>query len=98
MTDPAHVQSLLLQVTTAALSVLIFLALLRGVLGPRFTDRVIASNMVNTEIVVLIAALALTPGEEYWADVCLIYAAVSFLAVVVLMRSAIHEKREGDEQ
>ena len=70
---------------------------MRAALGPRFSDRIIAANIIGTKIILLIAVLSLIVGESYLADICLIYAAISFLSVVVLARSVI-EKKEGEEE
>ena len=79
------------------LSATIFLCLMRAALGPRFSDRIIAANIIGTKIILLIAVLSLVIGEGYLADICLIYAVISFLSVVVLARSVI-EKKEGKEE
>ena len=70
-------------IVTAAL---IILCLIRAVLGPRLTDRVIAFNMIGTMTIVEIAMFALYLRESYLFDVCLIYAMISFLAVVILTK------------
>ena len=63
--------------------------LLRGILGPRFTDRVVAVNVIGTKAILLIATLSLLLNEPYLLDVCLIYSLISFLAVVVLNKTYI---------
>ena len=50
-----------------------------------------------TKIIVLIAVLSFIVDESYLADVCLIYAIISFLSMVVLARSVIEKKDEEDE-
>ena len=70
-------------IVTAAL---IILCLIRPVLGPRLTDRVTAVNMIGTMTIVEIAMFALYLRESYLFDVCLIYAMISFLAVVILTK------------
>lgn len=70
-------------IVTAAL---IILCLIRAVLGPRLTDRVPAVNMIGTMTIVEIAMFALYLRESYLFDVCLIYAMISFLAVVILTK------------
>ncbi|MEL7624909.1 MAG: monovalent cation/H+ antiporter complex subunit F [Clostridiales bacterium] len=69
------------------LSITLGFCLLRGILGPKFTDRVVAVNMIGTKTILLIAALSLFLKEPYLLDVCLIYALISFLAVVVLSKT-----------
>ena len=63
-----------------------FAALIRAVLGPRFTDRIIAINVVNTIVVAIITLLSVYLEEDFLVDVALVYALLSFLTVVVLSR------------
>ncbi len=86
----------LLVASVIFLSITIFFCLLRAVLGPRFTDRVIASNIISTKIIVLISALSLIIGQEYLVDICLIYAIISFISVVVLARSVLEHKDQEE--
>ncbi len=51
-----------------------------------FEDRIVGTNLVGTIIINLIAMLAVYMGEGYGADIALVYAFLSFLAVVVLCR------------
>ncbi|MCR5346249.1 MAG: sodium:proton antiporter [Fretibacterium sp.] len=89
-------RQLLLVGSAVFLSVTLFLCLLRAVLGPRLTDRVIAVNIVGTKVIVLIAILSLILDETYLADICLIYAVISFLSVVVLSRSILSGEDRGE--
>jgi multicomponent Na+:H+ antiporter subunit F len=67
--------------------VLLFIAtFVRAVKGPSIADRIVAVNMMGTQIIVMIAVIALFIGEGYLADVALLYAMISFLAVVVLCK------------
>ena len=68
------------------LAVLIICSVVRSVLGPRIADRIIAVNMVGTMIIMIIAILSVYLEENYLVDVCLIYAMISFLGVVVLCK------------
>ena len=67
-------------------AVLLLLCLIRAVVGPRIADRLVAVNMITTMVIVMIAMLAVLKDEGYLVDICLIYAMISFLAVVVLSR------------
>lgn len=85
----------------AVLGVLLFLCLLRCVRGPQIADRIVAVNMTGTVTLVIIAVLAVMMGEGYLADVGLIYAMLSFLAVVLLTKvymGAVREKRERERE
>lgn len=82
------------------MAVLILLCMLRAVLGPRVGDRIVAVNMMGTIVIASIAALAYIKHEGYLADICLIYAMISFLAVVVLCKvyaSVYKEKKTNDK-
>ena len=59
------------------LAVMLFVCLIRAVRGPRVADRIVA-------VMVMIAVLSLLLKEGFLVDICLIYAMVSFLAVVVI--------------
>ena len=67
-------------------AVLLLLCLIRAVVGPKIADRLVAVNMITTMVTVMIAILAVLKGEAQLIDICLIYAMISFLAVVVLSR------------
>ncbi len=94
MLNVEELQKYLLIGSVIFLSITIFICLLRAALGPRFSDRIIAANIIGTKVILLIAVLALIIGENYLVDICLIYAIINFLSVVVLARSVI-EKKEG---
>lgn len=83
------------------LSLMLFVCLIRAVMGPRVADRLVAVNMMGTIVMVMIAALTLLLEEDYLIDICFIYAMISFLAVVVISKVYIgiyEEKRHNEEQ
>ena len=76
----------------AAMLVLAALAvfcLARAVIGPRFTDRLVALNSICTFSVLIIGILSYVLGESSIADICILYALLNLVAVVVLTRIAI---------
>lgn len=79
-------ENLLLTGTVIVLGILVILSIIRSVLGPRITDRIIAVNMTGTMVIAIIAVLSVFLDENYLVDVCLIYAMISFLSVVVLCK------------
>jgi multicomponent Na+:H+ antiporter subunit F len=88
----------ILIVSAVVLAVLILLTMIRAILGPRFTDRVIAINMINTMVVAIICILSVWQGEDYLVDVALIYALLSFLTVVVLSRLVLLLERKKERK
>ena len=82
------------------LSFMLLICLIRAVKGPRVADRLMAVNMMGTMVMVMISILALLLKEGYLVDICLIYAMISFLSVVVLSKVYIgiyEEKRHKAE-
>lgn len=79
----------------ALFSILLLVCLIRAVKGPQVADRLMAVNMMGTIVMVMISVLALLLNEGYLVDICLIYAMISFLSVVVLSKVyiGIYEER-----
>lgn len=83
------------------LAIALVLCLIRAIIGPRVADRLVAVNMMGTMIMVIIGILSVKMQEGYLVDICLIYAMISFLAVVVLTKvytGVYVEKKEKEEK
>ena len=83
------------------LAVMLMLCLIRAIIGPRIADRIVSVNMMGTIVMVMIAILALMQEEGYLVDICLIYAMISFLAVIVLTKvymGVYIQKKEEEEK
>ena len=74
------------QIMLVILAVMFILCLIRAIIGPSLADRLVAVNMIGTMVIVSIAILSVLMNEGYLADICLIYAMISFLAIVVLTK------------
>ena len=72
------------------LALMIFLCLIRAVKGPSVADRIVAVNMMGTMVML---------KEGYLVDICLIYAMISFLAVIVLTNvyMGVHSEKKSAE-
>ena len=73
-------------IVLVTLAIMLFACLIRAVRGPRVADRIVAVNMMGTMVMVMIAVLSLFLKEGFLVDICLIYAMVSFLAVIVITK------------
>lgn len=93
MFEATNYSTIFFIVIMIALSVIICFCLLRAILGPRFTDRLVAANMIGTKTIIFICILTVFLEESFLADVALIYAMLSFLAVVVISRIVILRER-----
>jgi len=83
------------------LAILLFAGLIRAIKGPRIADRLVAVNMIGTMVIVMLAILSLLLNEGYLVDICLIYAMISFLSVVVVTKvyTGIYMKhKKGEEE
>lgn len=85
MTYDRLVQTFLL-FCLAGLGVLAILCLIRVIIGPRTSGRVLGINMIGTQIIAAIALAALLRDEEMFIDVGIVYALLNFLAVVCLTK------------
>lgn len=87
----------ILTIAIAVLAVLMLCLMYRVVKGPRFTDRILAINAINTMITAIICLLSRYLGVAYLLDVALIYALLGFVGSTLLMRLLAAEKEEEDE-
>ena len=88
------------RIITGALVILalLMLALMpRVIRGPRFTDRIVAVNAINTMITASICLLSRLHRAPYLLDVALIYALLGFTGITLLTRllAADRKKKEG---
>ena len=79
------------------LAIALVLCLIRAIKGPKIADRIVAVNMMGTMVMVIMTALSLLLDENYLVDISLIYAMISFLAVVVITKVyiGIYEERKA---
>ncbi len=68
------------------LALLVILTFIRVIKGPRLADRVVGVNVIGTLTIMMICILSVMLAEGYLLDVALIYAMISFLAVIVLTK------------
>ena len=89
----------LLYGTLGVLTLLALACLVRCIMGPRISDRVLAINQIGTITVIMVALTVLLLGEGYLADIALIYAMLSFLAVILLSKvyTGIYQERKHEE-
>ena len=96
-----QVKSWVLSAGAVVLALLILATLVRAVLGPRFTDRIVAVNVISTLVIAELMLLSVWLREDFLVDIALVFALLSFLAVVVASRLVIirqRKRREGPGQ
>ena len=85
------------------LSICLVFSFIRSLIGPRVAVRIVAVNMIGTQVILIICILAIYFKEGGLVDVALIYAMFSFLAVVLFSRIYIgvyneKEYKKGEGQ
>lgn len=78
------------------------LAVMVYIIRARLTvDRIIGINLIGTVIAIVISILTYLLGEDYLADIAIVYVVLSFIAVMLLCRIYInlyHRKREQGKE
>ena len=91
-----------LMICMCILAICMLACLIRAIIGPRIADRIVAINMIGTMSILIIAIVSVLLHEEYLVDVAILYAMLSFLAVVVLTKVYMgvyaehHQKKEKE--
>ena len=89
--------SLFILICIIIISIMTLFCLIRAILGPRLVDRIMAINMIGTMTIAVIMLLSVLLEESSILDVALIYAVISFVAVIVLSQIYVgifHEKKQ----
>ncbi len=71
----------------------IIVCMYRAIVGPSNADRLIAVNVIGTKTIVLISMISVLLNKEYYEDVVIVYALISYLATVIISRY-VDERRE----
>ena len=92
--------SWIFHIVLLVLAAMVILCLIRAIIGPRIADRLVAVNMIGTMVMVSICILAVIMKEHYLVDICLIYAMISFLAIVVLTKvyTGVYMKEKDEKE
>ena len=88
-----QVRTWVLTAGAVVLALLILATLVRAVLGPRFTDRIVAVNVISTLVIAELVLLSVWLREDF-----LVFALLSFLAVVVVSRLVAARRRKRPER
>ncbi len=95
----------MLIIATIAILVVMFMAILRGNIGPTFYDRILAVNMFGTKTVLLICLLGFVMGRPEFLDIAMVYALISFISVIAVLhyvdsfnaKHDAHDVQHGEE-
>jgi len=92
MIESVEIIRIFLHIGIIFLAITMCLCLVRAVKGPKLADRIVATNMIGIKTILLIIMVAAYLSEEFLVDVAMVYALLSFLAVVVFTRFMLRVK------
>ncbi len=72
--------------TVAVLVALLFLTMIRLLLGPTAPDRVVALDAINTLTVASMIVLSVAYGQIVFVDVAIVYALLSFVGTLYIAK------------
>ncbi len=75
-----------LNIVTIGLIVIALLAMYRALFGPSVIDRIIAINIITTEIVMLILIYAYLGHNVHYIDVALVFVLGTFIATMCILK------------
>ena len=91
-----QVRTWVLTAGAVVLALLILATLVRAVLGPRFTDRIVAVNVISTLVIAELVLLSVWLREDFLVDVALVFALVSRLVAARRRKRPEREKTGGN--
>ena len=95
----AQAYQILMAASLGVMVIYAMLCLIRCIKGPRISDRVLAVNMIGTLTIAMVVVFVILLGEGYLVDIALVYAMISFLAVILLSKVylGIYKERKHEE-
>jgi multicomponent Na+:H+ antiporter subunit F len=77
--------------SAAALALLALVVLFRVVVGPTMHDRILATNVVGSNTVVILVLLTAAFGEPTFLDVALVYGLLNFLVSIAVSKFTVEQ-------
>ncbi len=86
----------MLYAAVIAILITMGLALVRVFMGPTAYDRMLATNLLGTKVVLFIVVAGHALGWQGYTDIALLYALINFVGIIATMRffeypSTIHQ-------
>lgn len=95
-----YIKRIIYLATFMVLGVYIIAILLRCIIGPKITDRIICANMIGTKVIIMICIVSYMLKEEFLVDVAIMYALINFISMVVFSHSYayIYRKEKANKE
>ncbi len=75
-----------LNVIVIGLVIVALLAMYRALVGPSAIDRIIAANIITTEIIMLILIYSFFKKSSHYIDVALVYVLGAFIGTLCILK------------
>lgn len=75
----------------------IIVCMFRAIVGPSNADRLIVVNVIGTKIIVLISMISVLSNKQFYEDVVIVYALISYLATVVISKYIDEEREDAND-
>lgn len=92
--DIKSIEQMVLLIAMIAISIMMLLTLIISIMGPRYTDRLVAVSVINTEINAFMCILVVYFAKGYIIDIALVYGMIGFLAIVILAKLKLKQYME----
>ncbi len=89
---------MILAAVAGAVLTTMFMNLVRAIRGPSVFDRILAVNAFATQTVLLIAVIGFLTGRPDWLDLALVYALISFVGLLAVLRFSKYGGLGDDDQ
>lgn len=70
-----------------------FICLLRVARGPTASDRVLASDTINSIVIAIIVSFSVYYKNPMFADVAIVYAMISFLSTLAVSKYLMNKRK-----
>ncbi|WP_224701699.1 cation:proton antiporter [Devosia aquimaris] len=94
----AELLSLTATISLVILGIAMLIAIIRVVIGPTLSDRILALDLLTVIAMGFVAAIAIRTGLMLYLDIAISLALLGFLATVALARYMLSRIKDEDDQ
>jgi multicomponent Na+:H+ antiporter subunit F len=75
-----------LYITVVGLIIISLLSIARAYMGPSVLDRIVAMNMITTNVVIIILIFAYLDNSSYYIDVAFVFVLGTFIGTLCILK------------
>ncbi len=80
--DTASILEFLYNVGAILVMIMVFMSLVRALIGPTAPDRITAISIIGTKTLIIITLIARIYEQVYFLDIAMVYALMSFITTI----------------